>query len=157
MDYEALSYYLNGTLVKDPVLTIKEWAVLGVAFASALSYDSYVGGINLNGQMLFNNVSYYQANNLQQVQSILNRPWLKVKTDGITNYDWEYWDNNFSWNGVLIISASDLYSVNPSDVYKTYIGTNKIIIDDNEGLSVDADNLSIYSDVTWSISVGTPV
>ncbi len=157
LDYEALSYYLNGTLVKDPVLTIKEWSVLGVAFASALSYDSYLGAINLNGQMLFNNVSYYQANNLQQVQSVLNRPWLKVKTDGVTNYDWEYWDNNFSWNGVLIISASDLYSVNPSDVYKTYIGTNKIIIDDEEGLSIDADNLSIYSDVTWAISVGTPV
>jgi hypothetical protein len=45
----------------------------------------------------------------------------------------QYWLNSFTWEGVLIISASDLYGVNPSDVYKTYIGTNKIIIDDDEG------------------------
>ena len=157
LEYNALSYYLNGYLVKDPVLTIKEWAVIGVSFASSLSYDSYLGGINLTGQVLFNNISYYQANNLQQIQSQISRPWLRVKTNGIVNYDWEYWDNNFTWNGVLVIVSSDLYSVNPAEVYKTYIGTNKIIIDDDQGLSIDADNISLYKDITWSSYIGTPV
>lgn len=156
-EFNGLTYYWNGLLVREPVITIKEWGVLGIRFAQSLSFDAYLGGINLNGPMVFNNVAYYQANNLQQVQTNITRPWLGVKTDGVLNFDWAYWDNNFIWDGVLIISASDLYGVNPADVYNTYIGTNKIIIDDNEGLTVDADNLKIYSDTTWTIRVGTPV
>jgi hypothetical protein len=57
----------------------------------------------------------------------------------------------------LVISASALYGVSAQDVYKTYIGTNKIIIDDESGMIFDADKMKIYNDTTWSISVGTPV
>lgn len=156
-DFSGLSYYWNGNIVREPVMTIKEWGVLGIRFASALNFDSYLGGINLNGPVLFNNVAFYQANNLQQVQSTLTRPWLDVKTDGVLEFEWSYWKNNFIWDGVLVISASDLYGVNPSDVYKAYIGTNKIIVDDDEGMTFDADNLKIYSNSTWSVRVGTPV
>jgi hypothetical protein len=155
--YNGISYYMNGSIVREPVLTIKEWGVLGIAFANALNLDLFLGSINLTGPLLFNNVAYYQANNLQQVQSNLLRPWLKVKTDGATNFEWEYWFNNFVWEGVLVISASELYGVLPSDVYKTYAGTNKIIIDDDDGLVIDADTLSLYNDTSWDIKVGTPV
>jgi hypothetical protein len=155
--YNGISYFMNGSIVREPVLTIKEWGVLGIAFASALSFDLFLGSINLTGPLVFNNIAYYQANNLQQVQSSLLRPWLKVKTDGITNFDWEFWLNSFNWEGVLVISASDLYGVLPSDVYKTYIGTNKIIIDDEEGMVFDAEKLKVYNDTTWTIRLGTPV
>jgi len=155
--FNGLAYYWNGSLVREPVLTVKEWGVLGIAFATSLNFDLYLGGINLNGPLVFNNISYYQANNLQQVQSNLTRPWLKVESDGITNFDWDYWLNSFTWEGVLIIASSELYGVNPVDVYKTYIGTNKIIIDDDEGLSIEPNNLSIYSQVVWSTNVATPV
>ena len=156
-NFNGLAYYWNGTLVREPVITIKEWGVLGLAFSTSLNFDLYLGGINLNGPVVFNNIAYYQANNLQQVQSNLTRPWLRVETDGITNFEWEFWLNNFIWEGVLIISSSELYGVNPVDVYKTYLGTNKIIIDDDEGLSIEPNDLSIYSEVVWSTNVATPV
>jgi hypothetical protein len=155
--FNGISYFWNGSIVREPVLTIQEWGVLGIAFSTALNFDLFIGGINLNGPLVYNNISYYQANNLQQVQSTLTRPWLKVKTDGVTNFDWEYWINSFTWEGVLIISASDLYGVNPSDVYKTYIGTNKIIIDDNEGMVLDAEKIKIYNDTAWTTRVGSAV
>lgn len=157
LDFNGLSYFWNGSLVREPVITKKEWGVLGIAFSTALNFDGYLGGINLTGPMIFNNIAYYQANNLQQVQSTLTRPWLQVKTDGFTNFEWEYWLNNFVWQGVLVISASDLYGVNPSDVYKTYAGTNKIIIDDNEGMIFDSEKLKIYADTTWQTTVKIPV
>ena len=116
-----------------------------------------MGAINLNGQFVFNNIAFYQANNLQQVQSTLVRPWQQVISDGITNFDWQYWLNSSTWEGVLVIGSSDLYGVNPVDVYNTYIGTNKIIFDDEEGLTVDADKIKVYTDTTWTINVGTPV
>ena len=155
--FNGLAYYWNGTLVREPVMTVKEWGVLGIAFSTSLNFDLYLGGINLNGPVVFNNIAYYQANNLQQVQSNLTRPWLRVESDGITNFDWDYWLNSFTWEGVLIISSSELYGVDPSDVYKTYLGTNKIIIDDDEGLSIQPNNLSVYSQVIWSTNVATPV
>lgn len=155
--YNGISYFLNGSIVREPVLTVKEWAVMGLAFSNALSFDLYIGAINLTGPLVFNNVAYYQANNLQQVQSNLLRPWLKVQTDGVTSFDWEFWLNSFNWEGVLVISASDLYGVLPSDVYKTYIGTNKIIIDDNEGMIFDSDKVKVYNDTTWTIRLGTAV
>ena len=156
-DYSGISYYWNGKLVREPVATRNQWGVLGVGFSSALNFDSFLGGINLNGPFVFNNIAFYQANNLQQVQSTLVRPWQQVITDGITSYDWEYWVNSSTWEGVLVIGRSDLYGVNPSDVYNTYIGTNKIIFDDDEGLTVDADKVKVYTDTTWTIQVGTPV
>jgi hypothetical protein len=155
--FNGLSYFLNGSLVREPVLTIKEWAVIGIAFSTALNFDSFIGGINLTGPLVFNNIAFYQANNLQQVQSTLTRPWLKVKTDGVTNFEWEYWLNSFTWDGVLVISASDLYGVSPSDVYKTYVGTNKIIIDDDEGMIFDAQKVKIYNDTTWTVRLGSAV
>ena len=155
--FNGLSYFWNGTLVREPVMTIKEWGVLGIAFATSLNFDLYLGGINLNGPVVFNNIAYYQANNLQQVQSTLTRPWLRVESDGITNYDWEYWLNSFTWDGVLIIASSELYGVSPSEVFETYLGTNKIIIDDDEGLTINPDNLKVYSEVVWSTNVATPV
>ena len=156
-DFNGISYYWNGKLVREPVVTRNQWGVLGIGFTNSLNLDSFLGAINLNGQFVFNNIAYYQANNLQQVQSTVTRPWQQVITDGITNYDWEYWLNSSTWEGVLIIGTSELYGVNPSDVYKTYIGTNKIIFDDEEGLTVDADKIKVYTDTTWTIQVGTPV
>ena len=157
LDVNGLTYYWNGNLVKDPIMTIKEWGSLGIGFSQALNFDAYLGSINLNGQAVFNNIAYYQANNLQQVQSTITRSWLGVKTDGTLNFDWDYWFNNFNWQGVLVIGQTDIYGVNPSDVYKTYIGTNKIIIDDGDGMSLNSDALGVYSETQWTVSVGTPV
>lgn len=153
----GLTYYWNGLLVREPYLTVKEWGSLGVRFSTALILDGQVGGINITGPLTFNNISFYQANNLQQIQANITRPWLLVKTDSIQTFDWLYWQENFIWEGVLIIAKTDRYGVNPGDVYRTYIGTNKIIFDDNDGLTVDIDKLRIYSDTTWTIRVGTPV
>ena len=156
-EFQGISYFLNGNLVREPILTIKEWAVLGINFATDLNLDLFLGSINLNSPAIFNNVAYYQANNLQQLQSTITRQWLKVKQDGVTDRDWGFWSNNYTWEGVLVTSASGLYGVNAQDVYKAYIGTNKIIIDDEEGMIFDADKMKIYNDTTWSISVGSPV
>jgi hypothetical protein len=155
--FSGISYFWNGLLVKEPVITTKEWGVLGIGFSDALSFDLYLGGINLTGPMLFNNIAFYQDNNLQQIQSTLVRPWLKVKTDGITNYNWQYWLNSFTWRDVLVVEKSNLYGVSPDAVYQTYLGTNKIIVDDSEGMIFDADRVKIYADTTWQTSVKVPV
>jgi hypothetical protein len=155
--YNGVGFYLNGSLVREPVLSLKEWSSIGVAFLTSLVYNSYLGSINLTGPILFNNIAYYQANSLQEVESRTFRPWFQVLTDGITTNDWQFWFNNFTWDGMLVIGSSEFYGINPSDIYKTYIGTNKIIVDDGEGLVYQPEKLNIYADTEWSTNVSTPV
>ena len=155
--FNGLSYYINGNIVREPVLTTKEWSVIGIGFATTIDFNNFIGGINLNGPGVFNNISYYQANSLQQIQKQLTRPWADVKDDAGTDLYWQYWNENFSWEGMLVLSSSSLYGVNPSDVYKTYIGTNKIIIDDGDGMTFLPDKIKIYQDSEWSSFTITPV
>jgi hypothetical protein len=155
--YNGVSYFLNGKLVREPVLTVKEWSVIGLRFLDSLNFDSYSGSINLNGPGVFNNVSYYQSTDLQQVQRTVTRPWLNVKSEGLIDYEWQYWFDNYVWDGMLSISTSEIYGVSPENVYKSYSGTNKIIIDDLKGLMVDADALRIYNAVSWSSETVSPV
>jgi hypothetical protein len=58
---------------------------------------------------------------------------------------------------MLIVGSSQFYGINPSDIYKTYIGTNKIIVDDGEGLIYQPEKLKVYTEIEWSTTVSTPV
>ncbi len=157
VEYNGVAFYLNGNLVREPVISLKEWSSVGISFLTSLIYNSYLGGINITGPALFNNIAYYQANSLQEVESRTFRPWYKVLADGITTLDWQFWSNNFTWDGMLVIGSSEFYGINPLDIYKTYIGTNKIIVDDGEGLVYQPEKLKIYAEVEWLSTVATPV
>ena len=152
---DNFQYYWNGLEVREPILTSKEWGVLGIFFPTALTFDEFLGAININGPVLFNNVAYYQANNLQQIQGTVTRPWLRVKTEDAINFSWSFWETNKTWYQTLVIGSSNLYGVSPADIYRAYLGTNKIIFDDEKGLSLDSDKMQIYQNVTWSTSVAS--
>lgn len=155
--YNGLAFYLNGNIVREPVVSLKEWSTIGVAFLTSISFSSHIGNINITGPGVFNNIAYYKASSLQEVESRTIRPWFKVLTDGVTTFEWQYWLNNFNWEGVLVTGSSEFYGINPLDIYKTYIGTNKIIVDDGEGLIYQAEKLKVHSQTEWSINVTTPV
>lgn len=151
-----LKYYVNGNFVREPVISIKEWACIGIAFNKNLNFDNFLGAINITGQYSFNNIAYYQATNLQLAQSRVLQSWSKIKSLAEIDKDWEDW-LSYTWDQALVIGTSDLYGTNPSDIYKTYIGTNKVIIDDNAGLSVDSEVLRFYKDSVWQSYVNNPV
>lgn len=154
--FTELTYYVNGNFVREPVVSTKEWSAIGITFDKNLNFDNFLGSMNINGPYTFNNIAFYQATNLQLAQSRILQSWSKVKNlDGIPQ-DWENW-LSYTWNQMLVIGTSDLYGTNPSDIYKTYIGTNKIIMDDSEGLMVDSDAIKVYQDSTWQSYVTTPV
>ena len=124
-------------------------------FLNSLNLNSHIGSIDLSGPFVFNNISYYQANDLQQIQANVTRPWQRVLIDGVT-FDWQYWIDSYIWEQVLIIGQSEIYGVNPSDVYKTYLGTNKVIFDDSDGVIVDAEQILVYTDIDWQSSIKIP-
>lgn len=152
-----IAFYWNGKLVKEPNITVKEWGMLGISFANSLDFENYSGAIRITGPILVNSISHYKSTNLQEVQQVVNRPWFKVKSFGPTNFDWQYWDTSYIWNGVLVLSSTSYYGVNPEDIYKTYTGTNKIIIDDERPLRLNSYEYRLLDDVIWQSNVANAV
>ena len=155
--YNAISFYLNGKIVKDPVLNINEWSLLGISFSDILNFNSYTGSIMINGPIAFNALSYYETTNLQEVKTVTKRPWSRVRfsTDGI--FDWEYWNDFYMWDGVLIQSSSSYYGVNPEDLYKSYTGTNKIIVEDDKVFGIEGYEYSVLKDISWQSQITNAV
>jgi hypothetical protein len=143
----GIGYYLNGKIVKEPVITVKQWSFIGLSFANLLNFSSYTGAIRFNGPALFNNVSYYQSTRAQEVQTISKRPWFKVKNLGLVELDWDFWLDAYTWNNVLIFSSFALYGVDPAKIYEAYSGTNKIIVDDDRVFSFTDYQFTFYANV----------
>lgn len=146
---DGISFYWNGKLVKEPVITVKEWGFLGISFPNVLDFTNRVGSINLNGPITFNTISYYQSTNLQEVQQVEIRPWFAVKYANPLTLEWDYWkSSSFIWDGVLVLASSSYYGVNPETIYKSYTGTNKIIIDSEKVFTVNGYEYNVYKGIT---------
>jgi hypothetical protein len=134
----GIRFYLNGKIVKEPVITVKEWAFLGISFPKVLDFQNRVGLINLNGPLMFNTISYYESSNLQEATEIEERRWFGVKYIDPENIEWDYWlDGSGLWDDMLILSETNSYGVDPSTIYRSYTGTNKIIIDSDSSLVIE--------------------
>jgi hypothetical protein len=149
LPFTQLLYYLDGIYTVEPTISIQRWTVLGISFPVNLNLNSYNGKINLKHLMTFNNISFYKGTNSQLEQQILFRTWEEVN-----DQNWNIWDNS-NWDNVLVKSRSSRYIVDAGEVYKNYVGTNKYIIDDNEGIYIETDYLKVFKDAVWQSSVST--
>lgn len=156
---DGIAFYLNGKVVREPFIDLDQWNMLGVTFFTVLDFDSYAGAIRITGPMLINNVSQYKSTNLQEIQEQDFRKWLEVSNNpaDLSALGWRFWSNTYIWNGVLIKSSTSTYGISPDDIYKTYIGTNKIIVDDNQSILLQDYEYSSYANTSWTTSVTTPV
>jgi len=153
----GISYYLNGILVSNPIITKKYWNFISLSFANPLKFNSFSGSINLKNGLTFNNISYYKISSLKQRQSFSTRVWDNVKQQYVigsptpVSFDWQYWDSSYLWYGVLVRNSSYDYGTTPSDIYKTYMGTNKIIVgnDGEKSFTVGSNEVNVYTGSSW--------
>jgi hypothetical protein len=154
----GIGFYWNGNVVKEPVITLQEWGFLGINFSSSLNFSFFEGAVRLTGPLIFNSISYYQSTNLQEVQNIAERPWFRVKVLDSERLNWRFWNiPSFNWNKVLVLSETSYYGVNPSDVYKSYTGTNKIIVDDDRPVRFGEYSYTLFTEANWNQFVQDPV
>jgi hypothetical protein len=67
-----------------------------------------------------------------------------------TSYIWNFWNENFIWGDVLVLSTSSAFGVDASNIYQTYTGTNKIIIDDTR-IDLDLTNSLVLEDYQYVV------
>jgi hypothetical protein len=151
-----IGFYLNGNIVSNPVITTKQWSFLGISFSNLLNFNDFVGAFRITGPLLVNLISNYQSTNLKEVQNVTKRPWFKIKKSNAFDLDWNFWYPAYKWDGVLVLSSTSYYGADPSDIYKSYAGTNKIIVDDYSPndikpkiLSFKTYEYNIYTDIIW--------
>lgn len=156
---DGIAFYINGNLVRDPVISLNEWVSIGISFATTFSFDEYPGAIRLTDTVLFNNVAYYESTSLQEIQRQSKRTWSRIYTE------YEDWLNllkgalvgNFLWNDVLVTSSVSFFGISPGDIYKAYVGVNKEIVDGAEELVLGNAEVRLFTDVEWSSNIITPV
>jgi hypothetical protein len=54
------------------------------------------------------------------------------------------------WSSVYAIAEQTFFSLSPQDIYKSFIGTNGVVVDDDTVLMFDADKLRVFSSISWS-------
>jgi hypothetical protein len=133
----GIAFYVNGKIVKDGILTLKQWSFIGIGISNPIDFSLSTGAIRITGPLAIDNVSFYKSANLQKIQRTSARPWIKVKEDGLLDFDWQYWQGLYTWFEVLVFASSDFYGVDPSEIYKSYVGTSKITVDDRSILRAD--------------------
>jgi hypothetical protein len=104
---------------------------------------------------MVNHVSYYQSTGLQEKILTTFRVWDRVK-ETISNeeLDWDFWRgdgislNTYAWNNVLVIGQISNLGISLPEIFKAYVGTNKLIFEDNSGVRLSGYRFRTYRRVT---------
>jgi len=154
-----VSFYQNGRYVLSPKIINNEWNAIGISFAEPLDFEQYSNGsLDLFGGAVFNNISYYLSKGLGIKTDISTNTWGNVLNYEGTARSWSFWNNdNKVWRDVYISGQTTSYIQSPEDIYKSYTGTNKNIIDDGLGIQINKTDSSIYTDVLWQTITTKPL
>jgi hypothetical protein len=155
VDTDRVIFYWNGKRVSRPVLTISEWGMLGITFNKYLSFNQQTGYLKITSPVVVNNISTYQLDPTIQAQQVVYRQWediLESPDDEDSESElWNQWDE-LEWENLVYKTANVDPSIDPSEIYKVYIGTNKVIADSDGNSGVVRFNkyqYATYKNVQW--------
>lgn len=158
-EYSDISFYQNGRYVLEPTLINNEWNSIGISFTEQLDFSEYSdGSVDLFGGLLFNNISYYLSKGLGIKTDLTIRSWENVLNFDNVTRAWSFWDaGDQIWRDVYILGQTSSYFSTPEEIYKSYTGTNKNIIDDGTGVSFQKTQSKVYAGVSWRSLTEKPV
>jgi hypothetical protein len=160
----GIMFFVNGVPVKRPILEANTWMTLGLSFTPALDFGNYLGALRVTSPIMFNNISYYQTTVAEDAERFGFRQWFAVRSFAGQDLDWGYWagkeevgdtivsipNAGFVWEEVLFLSAAQREDLDAEDVYKTYAGISRFIVESGKTLSLENYQYTAYKDVRWS-------
>ena len=159
--YDGAQYFVNGRLVRLPVIDINTWTTIGISFYDILNFSGRQGAVRLAGPSLFNNILVYTVSLKEASKRIAYRKWSTI-ADG---NDWGYFAGSdasgapdpFTWQDILFISAEGYRPISGSKIYSQYTGTDRFVFEDNKNVIAQGYQYRIYKDVTWQLNTTIPV
>jgi hypothetical protein len=161
----SVIYNLDGRVAKRPTLYSKSWAMIGLAFSTPLDLSSFVGAFRVTSPIMFDSISFYQITEEDEAERFAFRKWYAVRSEPDNPLDWEYWkelegsvedeDNPgqflpYNWQEVLFLSESAPTVLDPSKIYKQYVGTDRLVFNHDDVLTLNNYRYSVFKDVRWS-------
>jgi len=146
---QSVIYNLDGRSVKKAVLSPNSWSMIGLAFSTPLDISESVGAFRITSPVLFDAISFYQVTEEDEAERFAYRKWYAVRSEPDNVLDWDYWDENL-WSEVLFLSESEPTVLDPTKIYKQYVGTDRLVFDNDYVLSLDNYRYSVFKDVRWS-------
>jgi hypothetical protein len=152
----GLVFYLNGILQRELIIDSGQWLILGLQFLDSLNFAGVVGAFRTTGPLLINNVYHYQYASFEERETVRTRSWLAVLNTLSGTAVWEDYAE-LSWLDVLYILTTEKPAIDPRRIYKTYTGTNRIVVGDDIAMSLRDYKYKVYANVVWDSRVIDPV
>ena len=155
-DMSFVNFYQNGIYINDAIIEMGVWNCLAVSFDGGLNFENYSGKITLFGRMIFNNISYYLTEGLRLKRDLNPRSWRQVYDFG--SKIWSYWSSfeGGIWRDVYVLSESNSYSVSPINIYNSYVGINRNVIEDDARMVIQNTSFETITSAIWSGYIGKP-
>jgi hypothetical protein len=152
-----VQFFLNGSSVVEPNINIREWATLSIGFPKKLDFSATPGNIKFTAtNTLFNNLSFYKVDKTLSGQQIVMKLWTDVTAIGT----WAQVKALGTWVDISTKSQDVSYALDPVQIYKTFIGTNKIIADSDAyagKVKMKAYEYAMYQNVQSTFQKYVPV
>jgi hypothetical protein len=172
IDYNNITYYWNGNLVAFPEMTANEWGVLSISFQEFLVFNESPGRLDIKNSVLVDNLANYKISETESASSTTINTWNTAKfgsetwekvmdTDGFETPTNDPDDDN-SWFNTYAVIEKSLKPVDQTDIYRTYLGTNKIIVDTTDSETPKAFKVNncqyvVYNTTEWKTNTLNPI
>ena len=127
-----------------------------MAFTSLLEFGSFSGLIKFSGEIVINNLSYFQVAEYQKGYVLQNISWNLTKFSNSENPQTLQWSDasTKTWEDLYQVVKPAISGINPEDVYKIYLGANKVILNGSTAALTFKDyEYNLYRDITWQSKV----
>lgn len=145
----GISYYLNGRVVKNPVLYPNSWSMLGISFDTPISFSNFAGAFRVTNPILFNSFSYYQTTEADEAAQYSFRKWFAVRSEPDNPLDWDVWNESL-WSEVLFLTQTEPVVLDPSKIYKQYTGTDRIVVESGSIFRLNNYQYSSFNQLRWN-------
>ena len=159
-DHTQVRFHQDGDDVVLPFIQNQHWTSIGIDFEPLIDLRGDIGAICLLSSCVFNNIVFYRTMSLHEQYKFAYRTWEAVRNSGTTDLTWEYWRTGFdggnaTWDQVAK-TATISHGISVDEIYKTYVGTNRHVVDDTETMLVldSGTSTAISNDI---VEVGGPV
>ena len=156
MESFSRTFYVNGKIVKNPLVGLNSWVTIGIVFNFALDFTATIGSFNVVGPIIFNNLSHYQSSLRDTLESVGYRKWYGVLGENLL---WSYWlgtvPNLKLWRDILFTNTSDFTEIDGAETYKKLTGADRFVIDTDSTFVINKYRYLVYEAIGWQSNVVT--
>jgi hypothetical protein len=160
----GVRFYQNGIPVSTVYIEPVSWNSLTISFDNSLNLNSTIGQLELYEGFVYNNIGLYQKSTDILGIQIDSFTWAEFREivfeiNGEIVSTLQRWENktDSNWDDFIEEVKNISYVINGKNIYESYLGLPKAIVNDSDKILFGSDTINIITDVEWNQYSGRPV